>query len=159
MELQDYIEQRLAKPMAGARGLLCASPMGSRCARQRRRSIAVHASDALRFGYCLLRGGKWVTSNSCGGLRRAVPTRCPRTIRIVPTADVRAERGRHVAGAPRDAFWKSGAGGFAPMVAVAGPGDLQIGAATGIRPDADSLPQPSRVMSAMIGSPFHARRS
>jgi CubicO group peptidase (beta-lactamase class C family) len=80
-------------------------------------SIAVHATDALRFGYCLLRGGKW-------GEKQLVPAdyialcnqmsphnpHCPYTLMFEHNAD------GHVAGAPRDAYWKSGAGGFALII-------------------------------------------
>jgi len=36
-----------------------------------------------------------------------------------------------VAGAPRDAFWKSGAGGFAPMVVRAGLVIYKLGGGNG----------------------------
>lgn len=75
------------------------------------------APDALRFGYCLLRGGKW-------GNKQLVPAdyialcnkmspynpHCPYTLMFEQNAD------GHVAGAPRDSFWKSGAGGFTLIV-------------------------------------------
>jgi CubicO group peptidase (beta-lactamase class C family) len=60
MELQDYINERLAKPMGWGPWGYClhrgdflmphANGAGS---------TAVHATDALRFGYCLLRKGRW----------------------------------------------------------------------------------------------------
>jgi CubicO group peptidase (beta-lactamase class C family) len=80
-------------------------------------SIAVHATDALRFGYCLLHQGHW-------GARQLVPAEyiekchqpspynphCPFSLQFEHNSDL------HVAGAPRDAFWKSGAGGFGLMI-------------------------------------------
>ena len=114
MELQDYIGERLAKPMGwGAWGyclhrgdFLMPHANGAG-------STALHATDALRFGYCLLHGGKW-------GGRQLVPAdyiaKCnqpspynphtPFSLQFEHNAD------GHVVGAPRDAFYKSGAGGF-----------------------------------------------
>jgi CubicO group peptidase (beta-lactamase class C family) len=76
-------------------------------------SIALHATDALRFGYCLLHRGRWKD-------RQVVPAayielchqpspfnpHTPFSLQFEHNAD------GHVAGAPRDAFYKSGAGGF-----------------------------------------------
>jgi CubicO group peptidase (beta-lactamase class C family) len=76
-------------------------------------STALHATDVMRFGYCLVRQGRWKD-------RQLVPAayiqKCqtwspdnphtPFSLQWEHNAD------GHVAGAPRDAFWKSGAGGF-----------------------------------------------
>ena len=76
-------------------------------------SIALHATDVLRFCYCLLRNGRW-------GDRQIVPApymelvgkpsrynpHCMFSLQFEVNAD------GHVAGAPKDAYWKSGAGGF-----------------------------------------------
>ena len=115
MELQDYINDRLAKPMGWGAWAYClhrgtitlphANGAGS---------IAVHATDALRFCYLLLHNGRW-------GERQLVPAdyvaMCGRPSPYNPHSpyslmfEVNADG--HVAGAPRDAFWKSGAGAFA----------------------------------------------
>ena len=118
MELQDYIADRLAKPMGWGDWGYClhrgdfdmphANGAGS---------IAVHATDAMRFGYCLLHDGKWAD-------RQLVPAdyvakchdpspynpHCPFSLQFEHNAD------GHVAGAPSDAFYKSGAGGFGIFV-------------------------------------------
>src|SRR6202030_1760074 len=75
--------------------------------------IAVHSTDALRFVYLLLHQGRW-------GNRELVPAEyaalCARASQYNAHApmsfmfEVNADG--HVAGAPRDAFFKSGAGGF-----------------------------------------------
>jgi CubicO group peptidase (beta-lactamase class C family) len=75
--------------------------------------IAVRSTDNLRFGYLLLRKGRW-------GGQQIVPAeyveQCGRPTPYNPHApfslqfDVNADG--HVAGAPRDAFYKAGAGGF-----------------------------------------------
>ena len=76
-------------------------------------SIAVHATDALRFGYCLLHQGKW-------GNQQLVPAdyvaKCNRPLLYNPhtpfSLQFENNSDGHVAGAPHDAFYKSGAGGF-----------------------------------------------
>jgi CubicO group peptidase (beta-lactamase class C family) len=118
MELADYIEARLAKPMGWGAWAYClhrgdftlphANGAGS---------IAVHATDALRFGYCLLRHGSWAGRQlvpadyiaRCNRMSLYNP-HCPFTLQFEQNSD------GHVTGAPRDAFWKSGAGGFALLI-------------------------------------------
>ncbi len=118
MDLKEYIDEKLAKPMGwGAwdyglhRGdyvMPHANGAGN---------IAVHATDALRFGYCLLRNGRW-------GDKQLVPPdyialcnkpspfnpHTPYTLMFEQNSD------GHVPGAPRDAYYKSGAGGFGIFV-------------------------------------------
>ena len=114
MELQDYISERLGKPMGWGPWGYClhrgnfivphANGAGS---------IALHATDALRFGYCLLHHGKWRAKQLvpadyvalCGEPSPFNP-HCPFSLMFENNSD------GHVAGAPRDAFYKSGAGGF-----------------------------------------------
>jgi len=76
-------------------------------------SIALHATDALRFGYCLLHGGRWgghqlVPADYIAQCGRPSPfnPHCPFSLMFENNSD------DHVAGAPRDAYYKSGAGGF-----------------------------------------------
>ena len=118
MELQDYISERLAKPMGwGAWGyclhrgdFLMPHANGAG-------SIAVHATDALRFGYCLLHAGKWaerqlVPADYIAKCHEASPDNphTPFSLQFEHNAD------GHVIAAPRDAFYKSGAGGFGIFV-------------------------------------------
>jgi hypothetical protein len=118
IELQDYIDARLATPMGwGAWGYCLHRGDFTMPHANGAGSIAVHATDALRFGYCLLRGGRW-------GDKQLVPAdyiaRCnkfsphnphsPYTLMFEHNSD------GHVVGAPRDAYWKSGAGGFALII-------------------------------------------
>lgn len=118
MELQDYINERLAKPMGWGPWAYClhrgdflmphANGAGS---------IAVHATDALRFGYCLLHEGKWKDQQLvppdyiklCQQMSPYNP-HAPFTLQFEQNSD------GHVLGAPRDAFFKSGAGGFCLFV-------------------------------------------
>ena len=114
MELQDYIRARLAEPMGWGDWGYClhrgefTMPHANGAG-----SIAVHATDALRFGYCLLHGGRWekkdlVPSDYIALCHRQSPfnAHTPFSLQFEHNAD------GHVAGAPRDAFYKSGAGGF-----------------------------------------------
>jgi CubicO group peptidase (beta-lactamase class C family) len=113
-EMQDYIDEKLAKPMQfGGWGYakqmfgmtFTHTPGGA--------GIALRATDALRFAYLLLHKGRW-------GRRQLVPAdyvdlcsrpslynpHCPYSLQFQVNAN------GHVIGAPRDAFFKSGAGGF-----------------------------------------------
>jgi CubicO group peptidase (beta-lactamase class C family) len=118
MELQDYINERLAKPMGwGAWGYCLHRGSFTMPHANGAGSIAVHATDALRFGYCLLRDGKWAEKQlvppdyieKCHNPSPHNP-HSPYSLMFEHNAD------GHVAGAPRDAFWKSGAGGFALLI-------------------------------------------
>lgn len=118
MELQDYIRKRLGDPMGWESWGYClhrgdydmphANGAGS---------IAVHATDALRFGYCLLREGRW-------GSQQLVPAEyiklCQQSSPYNPhtpfSLQFEHNADGHVVGAPRDAFYKSGAGGFGIFV-------------------------------------------
>lgn len=118
MDLKDYINERLAKPMGWGAWDYClhrgdyVMPHANGAG-----SIAVHATDALRFGYCLLHKGKW-------GERQLVPVdyiaKCNQPLPYNPhtpfSLQFEHNSDGHVAGAPRDAFYKSGAGGFGIFV-------------------------------------------
>lgn len=118
MELKDYIDTRLAKPMGWGAWDYClhrgdylmphANGAGS---------TAVHATDALRFAYCLLHNGRW-------GDKQLVPAdyiaKCNKPLPYNPhtpfSLQFENNSDGHVAGAPRDAYYKSGAGGFGIFV-------------------------------------------
>ncbi len=114
MELQDYVNEKLAKPMEWGRWswartrdgkTLPHTPGGA--------DIAVHSTDALRFAYLLLHHGQW-------GKQQLAPADyvalCSRPSPYDPHApfslQFEVNEDGHVAGAPRDAYFKSGAGGF-----------------------------------------------
>jgi CubicO group peptidase (beta-lactamase class C family) len=114
MELQDYINERLAKPMGWGPWGYClhrgdflmphANGAGS---------TAVHATDALRMAYCLLHEGKWRDKQlvpaeyiaKCHAPSKYNP-HTPFSLQFEQNSD------GHILAAPRDAFFKSGAGGF-----------------------------------------------
>lgn len=117
-ELKDYIDERLAQPMGWGAWDYClhrgdfVMPHANGAG-----SIALHATDALRFGYCLLRGGKWkgqdlVPADYIERCHQPSPfnPHTPFSLQFEHNAD------GNVAGAPLDAFYKSGAGGFGLFV-------------------------------------------
>ena len=118
MEMQQYIDEKLAKPMGfGSWGYalhrngttLPHTPGGG--------SIALRATDAVRFAYLLLHKGRW-------GNRQLAPAdyvaMCGRPSPYNPHSPFslmfEVNQDGHVFGAPRDAFFKSGAGGSAIYV-------------------------------------------
>ena len=118
MEMQDYLDLRLAKPLgwgqwawARRRGdlVLPHAPGGG--------DIAVRSTDHLRFAYMLLKKGRWqkqqIVSPDYIELC-SKPTKwnahAPFSLMFENNAD------GHVAGAPKDAFFKSGGGGFGVIV-------------------------------------------
>lgn len=115
MEMQQYIDEKIAKPLGfGAWGYalhrngttLPHTPGGG--------SIALRATDTVRMPYMMLHGGKW-------GKQQIVPPEyvamCGRPSPYNPHSpmgfmfEVNADG--HVFGAPKDAYFKSGAGGSA----------------------------------------------
>ena len=118
MELDRYIDERLAKPMGWGPWGYCLHRGGFTMPHANGAgSIAVHATDALRFGYCLLRGGRWGAQTLvpadyialCNKMSSHNP-HSPYSLMFEHNSD------GHVTGAPHDAFWKSGAGGFALLI-------------------------------------------
>ena len=114
MELQEYIKQKLAAPMGwGTWGYALHHNGETLPHTPGAAGIALHSTDALRFGYLLLKQGKWknqqlVPRQYVELLSRPSPfnPHSPFSLQHEVNAD------GHVAGAPRDAFFKSGAGGF-----------------------------------------------
>ena len=118
MELQQYIDRKLGQPMQWGRwgyglhrdGKTLPHTPGAG-------DIAVHPTDALRFGYLLLHQGRW-------GGQQLVPAHyvalCSHPSAYNPHApfslQFEVNQDGHIAGAPRDTFWKSGAGGYGIFV-------------------------------------------
>ncbi len=113
MEMQQYIQEKLAGPMGfGSWGYalhrngntLPHTPGGG--------SIALRATDAVRLPYLLLHDGKW-------GNKQLVPAEYVAMVSKPSPYNPHSPMGfmfeqnadGHVFGAPRDAYFKSGAGG------------------------------------------------
>jgi CubicO group peptidase (beta-lactamase class C family) len=114
MELKDYIQERLAKPQGWGAWNYCLQrgdflmPHANGAG-----STALHATDVMRFGWCLAQGGKWNHSQLVpADYIRKCQTWSPDNPHTPFSLQWEHNADGHVAGAPRDAFWKSGAGGF-----------------------------------------------
>lgn len=114
IELQEFIKQKLGIPMDwGTWGYALHHDGVTLPHTPGAGGIALHSTDALRFGYLLLKQGKWknqqlVPRAYVGLLSSPSPfnPHSPFSLQHEVNSD------GHVAGAPRDAFFKSGAGGF-----------------------------------------------
>src|SRR5262249_36682252 len=114
MDLKDYIDARLAKPMGWGPWGYClhrgdfTMPHANGAG-----SIALHSTDALRFAYCLLRNGRWRDREL---VSREYIAKCNQPLKYNPhtpfSLQFENNSDGHVTGAPRDAYFKSGAGGF-----------------------------------------------
>ena len=116
-ELEDYVAKHLARPLGWGRwgfGYQHAkdvthTPGGG--------GVALRATDMLRFGYLLLRDGRW-------GDRQVVPAEyvrhCARQSPYNPhyaySLQFNVNTEGDVPDLPRDAFWKTGSGGHALYV-------------------------------------------
>ncbi len=114
MELKDYIDTRLAKPQGWGAWDYClhrgdfVMPHANGAG-----STALHATDAVRFGYCLAHGGKWKDQQLVPpAYIQQCQTWSPYNPHTPFSLQWEHNSDGHVAGAPKDAFWKSGAGGF-----------------------------------------------
>ena len=111
MELEPYVRERVAKPLGWG-----PFTYGYKNSREVTHTpggggIAVRATDMARFGYLLLREGRWSDKevvpaeyvHHCG---RASPynPHAPYSLQFDVNTD------GHMPGYPRDAFWKSGSG-------------------------------------------------
>jgi CubicO group peptidase (beta-lactamase class C family) len=118
MELQQFIDQRLAKRLGfGSWGYATHLAEGDLPHTPGESGIALRSTDILRFGYMLLNHGMW-------GNRQLVPAKyvellsqpspfnqhSPYSLMFEVNTDA------HVPRAPRDAYFKSGAGGCAMYV-------------------------------------------
>ena len=118
MEMHEYIDARLAKPLGWGqwgwgmrRGdVLLPHPGGGG-------DVALRSTDHLRFLYAILQKGRWKGRQVIPADYLAMcgrPTKwnkhAPMSLMFENNAD------GHVAGAPRDAFFKSGGGGFGVVV-------------------------------------------
>jgi CubicO group peptidase (beta-lactamase class C family) len=118
MELQDYINERLAKPMGWGPWGYCLQRGDFKMPHANGAgSTAVHATDALRFAYCLLHNGKWKNEQLVPADYVALCNKPSKYNPHTPFAlQFENNSDGHVAGAPRDAYYKSGAGGFGIFV-------------------------------------------
>lgn len=147
MELQDYIQKKLAAPMGwGAWGYCLQRGDFKMPHANGAGSTALHATDALRFGYCLAHDGKWKDQQLVpSAYIKLCQTQSPYNPHTPWSLQWEQNSDGHVLGAPKDAFFKSGAGGFGLLVVPSL--DLviyKLGGKTGqYDPALTGLPQPS----------------
>ncbi len=126
MEMEDYLRKRLTSALGfgdwgyamyrpklksgfDASGRMLHTPGGG--------SIAVRSTDMLRFGYLFLKHGKW-------GRQQILPAEfvkmCGQSVTYNPhfthSFNFNVNDDGHLKGAPKDAYWKGGAGGYAIYV-------------------------------------------
>ena len=118
MEMQQYIDEKLAKPMGWGQwgyalhrgeNTLPHTPGGA--------DTAIRSTDVLRFCYLILHKGKWGKQQlvpadyiEMAGKPSPYQKHAPFSLMFEVNAD------GHVAGAPRDTFFKSGGGGYGVVV-------------------------------------------
>ncbi|MEZ5401582.1 MAG: serine hydrolase [Bryobacteraceae bacterium] len=112
VELEAYVRRKLAEPMSWGRWgwgykqeIKDHTPGGG--------GIAIRPTDMLRFGYLLLREGRWRGSQLVPGwfVRQATKP-SPYNPHYGYSLQFNVNGRGHWAGIPRDAFWKTGSGGF-----------------------------------------------
>lgn len=114
MELQAYFDRKIARPLGfGGWGYAQDTPAGRLPHTPGGAGLALRATDALRYGYLMLREGSWqgkqlVPRDYLSLCRQPSPynPHSPYSLQFEVNAD------GHVFGAPPDTFFKSGAGGF-----------------------------------------------
>lgn len=112
MELEDYIEQHLARPLAWGRW-----GFGYKYAKEVKHTsggggIALRSTDMLRFCYLLLHEGKWDRKQLVPRdyVQRASKA-SPYNPHFPYSLQFNVNSTGHYKGLPRDAYWKSGSGG------------------------------------------------
>jgi CubicO group peptidase (beta-lactamase class C family) len=114
MEMEPYMRRHIGEPCGWGRwGYAMHRPNLKMDHTPGGGSIAVRSTDVLRFAYLLLRQGAWAGKDilpaeyvkKCGQLSKYNP-HYPYSMMFEVNGD------NHAHGAPGDAFWKSGAGGF-----------------------------------------------
>jgi CubicO group peptidase (beta-lactamase class C family) len=113
-ELPAYIDEKFAQPMGwGPWGYCLYRGDVTMAHANGAGSIALRATDAARFGYCLAQGGRWKD-------QQVIPADyiklCQQTLPYNPhfpfSLQFEHNQAGQILGAPRDAFYKTGAGGF-----------------------------------------------
>ena len=145
-ELPAYLDEKFAQPMGwGPWGYCLYRGEVTMAHANGAGSIALRATDAVRFGYCLAQGGRWRD-------RQLIPADylklCQQALPYNPhfpfSLQFEHNQAGQILGAPRDAFYKTGANGFCLYIVPSL--DLviyKLGGKDGQwNPDLTRLPQP-----------------
>lgn len=126
MEMEDYMRKHLTGPLGfgtwgyamyrpklkggiDANGRMFHTPGGG--------SIAVRATDMLRFGYLMLKEGRWGKQQILDAeFARHCGRMSPYNPHYTHSFNFNVNSDGHVGGVPKDAFWKGGSGGYAIYV-------------------------------------------
>ena len=114
MELPAYIGEKFAKPMGwGPWGYCLYRGDVTMAHANGAGSIALRATDAARFGYCLAHEGRWEGRQLIpAGYIRLCQQPLPYNPHFPFSLQFEHNHAGQILGAPRDAFYKTGAGGF-----------------------------------------------
>ena len=113
-ELPAYLDEKFAQPMGwGPWGYCLYRGDVTMAHANGAGSIALRATDTVRFGYCLAQGGRWRD-------QQLIPADylklCQQTLPYNPhfpfSLQFEHNQAGQILGAPRDAFYKTGANGF-----------------------------------------------
>jgi CubicO group peptidase (beta-lactamase class C family) len=115
--LNEYVDDRLSRPLGWGRWGFGYRGAGQLTRMSGGAGIALRATDMLRFGYLLLREGRWDG-------RQIVPAeyvrhasrRSPYNPHYPYSLQFSVNTGGEIPELPRDAFWKAGSGGHALYV-------------------------------------------
>lgn len=113
MEMQQYLEGRLAKPLGWGRwGFAYRHPEINHTPGGG--GIALRATDMLRFAYLLLHNGRWAGRQIVpADYVRKATTPSPYNPHFAYSLQFELNSDGEAPAAPRDAYWKHGYGGFA----------------------------------------------
>jgi CubicO group peptidase (beta-lactamase class C family) len=160
-ELPDYIQEKFATPMGwGPWGYCLYRGEITMAHANGAGSIALRATDAARFGYCLAHEGRWEG-------KQLVPADyirlCQQPLPYNPhfpfSLQFEHNHAGQILGAPRDAFYKTGAGGFCLYIVPSL--DLviyKLGGKDGQwSPDLTRIPQPPDSFGTQSSAPAHPK--
>jgi CubicO group peptidase (beta-lactamase class C family) len=112
--LQEYVDQRLATPVGWGRWGFGYRAPGQLTRMSGGGGIAVRATDMLRFGYMLLREGRWQDRQIVpAAYVRHASRRSPYNPHYPYSLQFSVNTDGDIPALPRDAFWKAGSGGHA----------------------------------------------
>jgi CubicO group peptidase (beta-lactamase class C family) len=114
MELQQYVDKQLATPMGWGRWGYAYRNVSGVTHTPGGGGIAVRATDMLRFGYLLLREGRWSNAQLVpADYVRQSARQSPYNPHYPYSLQFNVNTNGDIPELPLDAFWKGGSGGHA----------------------------------------------
>jgi CubicO group peptidase (beta-lactamase class C family) len=116
-DLRDYVDEHLARPLGWGRWGFGYRGPGRLERMTGGGGIAVRSTDMLRFGYLLLREGRWRDRQIVpAAYVRHASNRSPYNSHFAYSLQFNVNTGGEIPELPRDAYWKLGSGGHALYV-------------------------------------------